>query len=531
MSTKLHLSYQMPVPNSKLQALSSADRYPYALMSSQACLRMGGKIGGLLPSCPISEAFRGEEARLDIPDRLAQRWVQSLAEAPRITPTVTTIGGKVCDTYQLQEIGRLTPAGGVMGLFPGAGKTLTAAAAIHALENTGLSAKRLLIACPLNAMSSWRWYATYFTILGWEVILQSVDSLHRLALPPVGGIVIYDECHYLGSPSARRTKAALNLRLKFDAGLCLTGTLLHGGVEKTLAILDLAIPGAAWFSSRWAAGAHFHCLARKKLGARTVTAIEKPTGANKEAFFAFLGRHASVVTADSEVVQQSLIIPEQTVVTHNFGQPWRSLADESTDYARAKLSEGHTIPHAQEVAHYLCRMGNHEKAAWLIPHLLDDADPVVIFAHYTETLDALEEALKEASITYGRVDGSTADRDRVAVRDAFRAREIRIILGQVIATGIGMDGFQDCCSTSVMADHPWRADAYAQALARIHRRGQNHPSIHIDLVANQMQARVVDRLRAGGDFNAECAEWHEIKNTLAPPHALAQSSPGPTPVE
>ncbi len=309
----------------------------------------------------------------------------------------------------------------------------------------------------------------------------------------------------------KRIRIAHKLRLKFDFGLCLTGTLLHAGIEKTLSIQDLAVPGLALFSSRWKCGEHFHCLVKKRIGARTVTALEKPTGKQRQAFVEYLSRGVISLTKNSPAVKSAVTIPEQELTTVEIGGGCgRPLEDIAVEYIRAKMAAcPGEIPTAAEVAHALCREGADAKTQWLLEQL--DA-PAVVFAAYLETLDACEKALQDNEITYARIDGSTAPRDRQEAQRAFQAGEVQVLLGQITAAGVSVDLFAS--NVSVCLDVNWRAADYAQALARTCRRGQAHHCHHFDLVSNRLQRDIVARLRDSADFDASLSEWQQIKSLL-----------------
>jgi SNF2 family DNA or RNA helicase len=136
---------------------------------------------------------------------------------------------------------------------------------------------------------------------------------------------------------------------------------------------------------------------------------------------------------------------------------------------------------------------------------------VVVFANYTATLDLMEQKLKDAAISYVRVDGAVTGQDRVQAQEQFQSGAVQVFLGQMSAAGISMDLFRT--PYSIALDHPWKAEDYAQALARTHRRGQSQHCTHWDLYTNQLQKRVVARLRSGEAFNAETAEWQEVKTS------------------
>jgi SNF2 family DNA or RNA helicase len=129
-------------------------------------------------------------------------------------------------------------------------------------------------------------------------------------------------------------------------------------------------------------------------------------------------------------------------------------------------------------------------------------------------MDAIADVLTEAGVSFVRVDGTTSADARITARDAFVRGDAQVFLGQVIATGIGMDGLQGRTVFTIMVDHPWRSDAYAQALARTARRGQTEPTHHVDLVANTLQLRILERLREGDLFDAQAQEWQALRRAI-----------------
>jgi SNF2 family DNA or RNA helicase len=181
--------------------------------------------------------------------------------------------------------------------------------------------------------------------------------------------------------------------------------------------------------------------------------------------------------------------------------------------ALTEHAETGVLPNAQATAHALCRANAEAKVDWLLEHLGDE--PCVVYAHYHETLDTVCHALTDADISWVRVDGSTSATERISARDSFAHGDVQVFVGQVVASGIGVDGLQERAIYSVSLDHSWRPDVYSQSLARTCRRGQTRETHHFDLVANRLQERVLCRIRSGEQFNAECEEWQEIRQNLS----------------
>jgi superfamily II DNA or RNA helicase len=289
-------------------------------------------------------------------------------------------------------------------------------------------------------------------------------------------------------------------------------------------MLDLAIPGAAGFASKWSAGEYFKCLVRKKIGTRSVTEIVRPGGVQRERLFQYLARYVVMLSSSSDSVRASLTVPDQHIHTIQLAEPWRSLHEEASHVALTEYDATGVLPNAQATAHALCRAGADAKIAWIFEHL--DNEACVIYAHYHETLDAVQAELEAAGITYVRVDGSTTAKERIEARDRFADGTAQVFLGQVVASGIGVDGLQERAIYSISLDHSWRPDVYSQSLARTCRRGQTQETHHFDLVANRLQLHVLNRIRAGEQFNAECQEWQELRTITQ--DLARNTSPDPT---
>lgn len=425
-----------------------------------------------------------------------------------------TCGAFTLDSYQRDALGHLTVAGGLLGMAPGLGKTVTATAAAveYATRNPYCKARCWIIA-PLNAMSVWTRWLPLLKEHFHDVRVLSRDSLHKYRQAEnSGGVLIFDEIHGNRHTTAQRTAQAHTLRSVFDIGIGLTGTVLHGGVEGVLSMLDLCVPGAALFANRWTAGEHFGCLVRKNIGTRRVTSLEQPSGERRDQFMEYLTFYATMLSFKSEVVRNAIDVPEQTVETVKIGGPWRPLHEEAADLALAIRDETGELPHAQKVAHALCAAGVEAKLDWLEESWDDRSIPLVLFANYTATLDAAAEWLTELKVSFVRVDGSVLGPARAECVRRFQAGEVTVFLGQIGAAGVAVDLFR--AHISVALDHSWKGDEYAQALARTARRGQLHHCRHFDLVANSLQARVVERVQSAEDFNAQCVAYAELKNSL-----------------
>ena len=319
-------TYALPLEGAPRQSVTGADRPACAFVAALAAWERGQTLMGQarkLTDDQIAQCFRSGSQLLGVHlDRMCT-WAAGVnhERIPQTWPRPISINGLTLSQYQLDAEHKLTIAGGVLNLGVGLGKTLTTAAMAEIYQREGLAMpSRCWIVAPLIAHGAWKPYLPYLKSMYRDVRVLSIDSIHKFkAAAPEGGLLIVDEAHLAGRMTARRTSSLMTLRLGFDVGLCLTGTLVHGGLEKALTVLDLAVPGAAGFSSRWTAGDYFKVLVRKKIGSRTVTSLEKPTGALKNAFMEWVHSYSCVLSKDSPAVAAEVCIPGQELHTVEIG--------------------------------------------------------------------------------------------------------------------------------------------------------------------------------------------------------------------
>ncbi len=519
------------LPGAQLQAVHGADRPLCALTAAAASMMRGNALKGVakgLSTEAVTGMIHSAVAGEAIPAERFGAWVEAVNEL-RIdegwlrqwTVPEDPMASLTPSRYQVNALPRLTVAGGLLAYDPGLGKTLIAAIAARAYERLGVAGKgRCWIVAPLNAMGAWSRYLPELRALFDDVKVVSIDSAHKLVAADraAGGVLIIDEIHNAGHMTARRTKALFKVRPAFDVCIGLTGTLLHIGVEAALTVLDLCIPGAGAFATRWRAGEYFHCLVQKDLGGRVVTKLERPTGANAQAFLAHMSRYAVVLTQQSEEVRAEAGIPLQHLHTIDMGGAEDEDIDDCIVRLVHQLLEGQPdnapLPHASAIVHAALAEGAEEKWDWILDHIDDPAEGIVLFAEYHTTLDLVQAKLEEAKMSFVRVDGSITGPARDAAREAFQRGDVQIFLGQIEAAGESIDLYRACISVAL--DHTQKSWKYSQALKRTCRRGQTRECHHFDLVCNPVQAKCLRRLRAGDDFHVSLADYQEALRKVRP---------------
>ena len=118
---------------------------------------------------------------------------------------------------------------------------------------------------------------------------------------------------------------------------------------------------------------------------------------------------------------------------------------------------------------------------WIDGALAQGEKPLV-FAHHKDVLDGIENHLREADVSFVRLDGSTPSQQRQDLVDRFQNVEtVRVFLGSMTAAGQGIT--LTAASQVLITEQAWTPAEMDQAEDRAHRIGQTDTVIATHLVA------------------------------------------------
>jgi len=122
-------------------------------------------------------------------------------------------------------------------------------------------------------------------------------------------------------------------------------------------------------------------------------------------------------------------------------------------------------------------------------------EKVVIVSNYTSTLNLIEQLLSSTGLTYLRLDGSVAAKKRQGLVDQFNrsnSTQSFAFLLSAKAGGVGLNLIG--ASRLVLFDVDWNPATDDQAIARIHRQGQQkHCKIYRFLIKGGLEERIWQR--------------------------------------
>jgi len=308
--------------------------------------------------------------------------------------------------------------------------------------------------------------------------------------------IIWDECHNLKNPQAKRTINALALASACPQSLIgLSGTPIRNRPDEFYTILKKIsyndFPSYEDYIKRY-------CGAYKgDYGWR----MGKPTNMPelyKKIQRIMLRRGKDVLDLPSKEIVKTPV----KFVLNEYNSLFQQLV---TDL---RYKEGGPLTIIQKLRIYTGKL----KANFLI----NDSRklPLVIFYHHKEVGDILQSRFPSAL----RIDGSTSQVKRSIIVDDFQRGETDILLASIQAAGIGITLTR--AKHLIMLERSWVPGDELQCHDRIHRIGQQHPvTIEYPLIDNTidtvMDAVISEKLHnIGGVIDGKVSESMMIKNVF-----------------
>ena len=392
----------------------------------------------------------------------------------------------------------------LIGDQPGLGKTPIAICFANEI-----SAKRVLVICPASIRLQWvrqirqwstlRWPYTVHSILvgrhgvhpnaEWTVVsydLARTEAIGKALAKGNYDLLILDEAHYLKAINSKRTRAIFgggNERLFQDFAsraeriLALTGTPLPNRPREAYTIARALCFDSIDYMSEESFKERFNPSMQ---GER----IDPKTGQKKFYVDERSGRHAELGNRmranfmtrhlKREVMPQLKMPIYDLIQLEETGAVKQALQAESLLHIDPENLEGADATVLGHIATVRLMMGLAlaQQIADYVDMLIDGGEEkLVVFAWHTEVLNILETKLAKHGVL--RIDGSTSMAKRNHYIDIFQKEDqYQIIVGNLQAMGVGIDGLQTVSNHALIAEPDWVPGNNIQAFDRLDRGGQ-----------------------------------------------------------
>lgn len=384
------------------------------------------------------------------------------------------------------------------GLFDemGVGKT---AQAIRALDL--VRAERVLVICPAAVREVWAGEFKKFARLPrkvlkakaiddlglWlrgrvDVLLLSYEMATKWAVRIDGAadiidVVIFDEAHYMKSDEANRTKALLGDKCAGKDGLARWGARVWF-LTGTPAAND---PIDIWPFLRFTGATVLPKAAFKKRYFNSRMGAYSTRHTPMDAMAPELRATIKALSLRRTKEQAGLMLPPIWLTTQTVDGDTaeiRALLREHPGMEKAVLEAvekgGLSFLDAQHIA-TLRRLVGEAKAPAFVELLAQEMesglDKVVVMGLHTVALESVRRGLSDRGYSVVHIDGSVGEADRMRAVERFQEDpETRVFVGNIKAAGTGLT--LTAAADIIMFESSWSPADNAQAIMRIHRRGQ-----------------------------------------------------------
>jgi SWI/SNF-related matrix-associated actin-dependent regulator 1 of chromatin subfamily A len=341
------------------------------------------------------------------------------------------------------------------------------------------------------------------TIINYDKLLKFAPDLRKCHFD----VIIYDESHYLKSPSAKRTKLCFGAKKVIwgDKRIFLTGTpILNRPIELFPLLKELGI------MPNWKLFVYRYCDAKEKtIWTRNgkVTTLDTSGSSHESELQEILRDKIMIRRLKSEVltelpakIQQIIFLPENGGIADikkeriEFAE---CLKNPNLPLAIMNLSELRQINALRKV----------KFAKEYIDNILEQTGKVVVFAWHKVVIEEIVNELAEYKPL--KITGETSLPDRDKIVKEFQSGKSRVLVGNIKAAGVGLN--LTAASNVVFIEMDWTPGNNTQAEDRIHRIGQNetchiHYLVYEDTIDAFIAKKVAEKRKTIAKILDEKAE-------------------------
>jgi SWI/SNF-related matrix-associated actin-dependent regulator 1 of chromatin subfamily A len=371
------------------------------------------------------------------------------------------------------------------------------AQAIAVCDATG--AMEVLVICPASVIETWKREFRKFSRMGIVPQCTSYEGATKYDSTSKStkrfDVLVLDECHYLKTPTSKRTRAIFGERCdgvgglieRADRVICLSGTPMPNNPAELWPALRALAPETITSSksgrpySYWQFVAKYCRTVDKGFGQQIVGA--KNHGQLAEAIRPFMLRRLKAdVLKDLPPIRFDTLYVHGQFAGHPEGIDRQAYIAEEEELIRATL-ESKGVEGLRSIAAHVATLRRYTglakawpAAEWIKTWLDCCNDKLVVFAHHQDVIQAIYKKVCSTEYMVALLSGATSHLNRMKAIDAFQNNpKCRIFLGQIQAAGTGIT--LTASSDVLFVESSWVPAENQQAAMRVHRIGQAKPCL------------------------------------------------------
>ncbi|KAH3675073.1 hypothetical protein WICMUC_002905 [Wickerhamomyces mucosus] len=332
-------------------------------------------------------------------------------------------------------------------------------------------------------------------IMGYEKILNMKEELKKTNFD----LLVCDEGHRLKNNS-NKTLQALN-SLEIEKRILLSGTPIQNDLSEFFNIIDFINPSVLGTFNHFKKRYMNPILRSREIGGISAEVLELGEDRSKELIDLtkpFILRRTSAILSKhlpprTDVVlfctptKTQISLFNQVLISHRFNSMIQINSSATTlglITMFKKICNSPSLISSDKIFKELDDVKDNTQVGSgkinvlieLLKELSLTEEKVVIVSNYTQTLDIIQAILETLEFTYTRLDGSTPGKDRDSIVTKFNTTHSKAIFAFLLSSksgGVGLNLIG--ASRLILFDNDWNPAVDLQAMARIHRDGQNRP--------------------------------------------------------
>lgn len=294
-------------------------------------------------------------------------------------------------------------------------------------------------------------------------------------------MIVCDECHYIKTLKAKRTKAILKvLWPKIKYKICLSGTPFTTGVMDGYSVFSKM---HADFGTKAEFGARYSNPELTPWGIK-YKGVKRSEELKKLMYGNFMVRYRKedVLTDLPDTVWKKIILDKKY-----SNKEYEKEVKKLIELGEFDFDER---PLPTHIASLRALQGELKLPPIIeyVEEMLENKIPIVVFAYHKKIIKELVEKLSKHKPVF--IDGSVNDKDRFNACKDFQEGKTNLFIGQLEAAGVGITLTR--ASECVLAEIPYGPSTLKQAVARLERIGQkNSITVHNFVVADSIDQRIL----------------------------------------
>lgn len=320
----------------------------------------------------------------------------------------------------------------------------------------------------LYGKKSFKLSPTTSYIINWDILSDWIDELYKIDFE----LIIGDEIQAIGNPKSKRSKAFKILAKNIPQFVPLSGTPLRSCPAQFFPCLNLL--SSDLFPNYWK---YLHRYCDPK---HNGFGFEFKGCTNGEELHNLVSK-VMLRRTKKEVLHDlpdkvKVVVPLDDVNLATY----LALEDQMKDEFAIITNKNKLRQMFDDLSHSAFEAKKQAVVKW-IETFISTGEKLIVGAYHRKVVEFLSDVFSLQSVViYGGVTGSAREK---AIHNFINNNSVRILIGNILSAGIGIDGFQKVCSNSATVELSWSPKDHEQFEDRLHRSEQKDSVTSYYLIA------------------------------------------------